>query len=169
MEFLQNLIFFLDGVLYGSCGLIFVVMGVFISIRILDFPDLTVDGAFTLGAVIFARLVVEGFNPWATMVLAALAGITSSFSVHFLNTKIGIGKILSSVLILILLVSINSHILGQATIGLLQSNTIFKAVDEMDIELSKRFLPLSSYSVHLMSIILSMSIAGFFCLSFISS
>ncbi|MGD8305928.1 MAG: hypothetical protein PVF17_04675 [Ignavibacteria bacterium] len=157
---MSEIIFFVDGVLYNSVGLIFVVTGAFIAIRILDFPDLTIDGVFTLGAVLFAKLITYNINPWISVIISTVFGILSASIVLLLNSKLGIGKILSSVLVLIILISLNSIILGQATIGLLSKTTIFSYVDTLDINFSKTYFQDYSYSIHPFSILMIIVIAS---------
>src|SRR5580704_12286434 len=94
-------------------GLIFglVALGAFLSFRILDFPDLTVEGSFPLGAAVSAVLIVSaGWNPWPALVAAALAGFAAGYATAYLNVRFNILHILAGILVAISLYSINLRI-----------------------------------------------------------
>ena len=100
-------------------------IGVFLSFRVLDVPDMTCEGSFPLGAAIAASLISVGISPlWA--VLGAMAGGVLAGSVTgILYTKLKIPAILSGILTMIALYSINLHVMGKANISLLRADTIF--------------------------------------------
>ena len=100
-------------------------IGVFLSFRVLDVPDMTCEGSFPLGAAIAASLISAGVSPlWA--VLGAMAGGVLAGSVTgILYTKLKIPAILSGILAMIALYSINLHVMGKANISLLRADTIF--------------------------------------------
>ncbi len=81
-------------------GLIFglVALGVFMSFRIINFPDLTVDGSFPLGAAVAATLIVAGWNPAAATAVACVAGAASGWVTAWLNVKLKIMQLLASIL-----------------------------------------------------------------------
>ncbi|MCZ0736322.1 ABC transporter permease [Phreatobacter sp. AB_2022a] len=109
-------------------GLIFglVALGAFITFKILDFPDLTVEGSFPLGAAVVAVLIVNfGWNPWVATLVAAAAGFCAGFVTAYLNVRFNILHILSGILISISLYSINLRIMGGPNKPLLGANTIF--------------------------------------------
>ncbi len=160
VEFLNEILFFIDGVFFNSLGLIFVVIGAYISIRILDFPDLTIDGVFTLGGVIFAKLLIIGINPWFALLLSGFIGFLPAFIVFVLNSRFGIGKILSTVLVLIIITSLNAIVLGQATIGMLDKKTIFYHTDKIDTFFNSNYFNDQSFSLHPTSIFLILIIAA---------
>ena len=112
-------------------GLIFglVALGAFITFKILDFPDLTVEGSFPLGAAVVAVLIVNfGCNPWLATLVAAAAGFCAGFITAYLNVRFNILHILSGILISISLYSINLRIMGGPNKPLLGANTIFSVV-----------------------------------------
>src|SRR4029078_6231873 len=85
-------------------GLVFglVALGAYLSFRVLDFPDLTVEGSFPLGAAAFAMLVVTGgWNAWPAMLAAALAGFAAGCVTAFLNMRFNILHILAGILVAI--------------------------------------------------------------------
>ena len=100
-------------------------IGVFLSFRVLDVPDMTCEGSFPLGAAIAASLISAGASPlWA--VLGAMAGgILAGSVTGVLYTKLKIPAILSGILTMIALYSINLHVMGKANISLLREDTIF--------------------------------------------
>jgi len=112
-------------------GLIFglVALGAFITFRILDFPDLTVEGSFPLGAAVAAILIVNfGWNPWPATLAAAVAGFGAGFVTAFLNVRFNILHILSGILVSISLYSVNLRIMSGPNKPLLGAHTIFSAV-----------------------------------------
>ncbi len=112
-------------------GLIFalVALGVFISFRILDFPDLTVDGSFPLGAAICATSIVAGLNPWFASLLAICGGAIAGVVTATLNVKLKILNLLASILTMIALYSVNLRIMGRPNIPLLGEMTLLTPLD----------------------------------------
>ena len=108
-------------------GLIYslVAIGVFISFRVLDFPDLTVDGSFPMGAAIAGILIVEGFNPWLATAIAMLGGAMAGTVTAWLNVRWGILNLLAGILTMTALYSVNLRIMGRPNISLLSESTIF--------------------------------------------
>src|SRR5690606_9038582 len=102
-----------------------VALGVFISFRVLRFPDLTVDGTFATGGAVSALLVSSGYDPFlasaAAMVACGLAGMITGW----LNVKLGIMDLLASILMVTALYSINLRIMGGPNIPLITSDTVF--------------------------------------------
>ena len=109
------------GLIYG-----FVAMGVYLSLRILDFPDLSVDGTFPLGAATCAALIVAGVHPLvatiAAMILGGLAGLITAW----LSTHLKFMNLLSGILVMTALYSINLRVMGRPNIPLLGENTLFE-------------------------------------------
>ncbi|MDO4696642.1 MAG: ABC transporter permease [Neisseria sp.] len=107
----MSLIAFFGGI---EAGLIYalVALGVLISFRILDFPDLTADGSFPLGAVVFAVSVGLGVNPWAACLLGALAGALAGVLTAWLHVSLRLLPLLAGILVMVALYSINLRITG---------------------------------------------------------
>lgn len=113
-----------QGILWG----IFV-LGVYITYKILDIADLTVDGSFALGGCVCATLVVTyGMNPILALIIATLAGVLAGAVTGFLHTVFEIPAILAGILTQISLWSINLRIMGKSNIPLLKSKTIFSGL-----------------------------------------
>ncbi len=108
-------------------GLIFslVALGVFISFRLLRFPDLTVDGSFPLGGAVCAILIANGVNPWLATLAATAAGAAAGLLTGWLNVKLKIMDLLASILMMIALYSINLRVMGGPNVPLINDPTLF--------------------------------------------
>lgn len=108
-------------------GLMYAIMvlGVYLTYRILDYADLTVDGSFTLGAATVASLITSGYNPWFATIVAFIAGSLAGTFTGILHTKFKITPLLSGILTMTALYSINLRVMGKANISLLRMRTIF--------------------------------------------
>lgn len=108
-------------------GLMYAIMvlGVYLSFRILNYADLTVDGSFTLGAATVAALITAGYNPWLATIVAFFAGCFAGIFTGILHTKFKITPLLSGILTMTALYSINLRVMGKANISLLRMRTIF--------------------------------------------
>lgn len=120
----MNLIAFFGAL---ESGLIYALMalGVLISFRILDFPDLTADGSFPLGGAVAGVAIVAGFNPYVACVFGLMAGMTAGAMTAWLNVKFGILHLLAGILMMTALYSINLRIMGAPNLPLLGQPTIF--------------------------------------------
>jgi putative ABC transport system permease protein len=109
-------------------GLLFslVAIAVYITYKILDFPDMSVDGTFPMGAAISAALLVQGVNPWITLVVAAVGGGIAGAITGLLHVKFKIDNLMAGILMMIGLYSINLRIMGKANIPLFNVNHVFK-------------------------------------------
>ncbi|CAM3758609.1 ABC transporter permease [Paracidovorax anthurii] len=108
-------------------GLIFslVALGVFISFRLLRFPDLTVDGSFPLGGAVCAVLIAGGHGPAVATVAATAAGAAAGLVTGWLNVRLKIMDLLASILMMIALYSINLRIMGGPNVPLITEPTLF--------------------------------------------
>ncbi|MDA3129205.1 ABC transporter permease [Aliibacillus thermotolerans] len=111
-------------------GLIYALMalGVFLSFRVLNFPDLTVDGSFVTGAAVAAVMIVNGSSPLMATVVAIVAGFVAGCFTGLLHTKGKINPLLSGILMMIALYSINLRIMGRSNIPLLNESTLFTSI-----------------------------------------
>ena len=124
--------------LFGSLetGFIFgiVALGAYLTFQILDFPDLTVEGSFPLGAAVAAVLIVSaGLNPWLATFAAGLAGFVAGFITAYLNVRFKILHILAGILVAISLYSINLRIMGGPNKPLLGVDTVFTAFEGLGV------------------------------------
>lgn len=115
-----------QGILWGI-----MVLGVYITYKLLDIADLTVDGSFALGGSVCAVLVVAGVDPLIAVAAAMLAGMLAGAVTGFLHTVFEIPAILAGILTQIALWSVNLRIMGKSNTPLLQSDTIFSRMAEL--------------------------------------
>lgn len=120
-----------QGMIWGLMAL-----GIYITFRLLDVSDLTVDGSFTTGGACTVMLILAGWPAWAALLVALLAGILAGFCTGILHTKLGIPAILAGILTQFALYSVNLHIMDMA------ANRAV-SVDKFDLILSSRHVPQS--------------------------
>ena len=123
-------------------GLVFgiMVLGVFITYKILDFPDLTVEGTFPLGAAVAAKVIFSGGDPlWGTF-LAIIAGSLAGLITGLLHTKLKLTNLLSGILTMTLLYSLNLRIMGRPNIPLLGKVTLLEEIKNFFPNLSMDYL-----------------------------
>lgn len=118
-----------------SLGLLWAVMtiGVYITYRILDIADLTVEGSIALGAAIAAKAISSGINPFAATVMALIGGLAAGLITGLLHTKLKIPALLSGILTMIALYSVNLRVMGKANIPLLRTDTVFTVFQNMGL------------------------------------
>ncbi|MFH1609213.1 MAG: ABC transporter permease, partial [Candidatus Bipolaricaulota bacterium] len=117
-----------QGLIYGLMAL-----GVYISFRVLSFPDLSVDGTFPLGAAVGATLIVSGWNPYAALGVAFAAGAVGGAFTAILATKFRIQGLLAGVLTMIMLYSLNLRIMGRPNLPLLGRPSVFRLAQSWGI------------------------------------
>lgn len=110
-----------QGLIYGILAL-----GVYITYKILDFPDLTVDGSFPLGAAVTAAFITRGMNPYLTLPLSFLAGVLAGVCTGLIHVKCKVRDLLSGIIMMTALWTINLYIAGTANVPLFSQETIFK-------------------------------------------
>lgn len=101
------------------------VMGVYISYKILDFPDMTVDGSFPLGAAVAAASIVKGVNPVLALILAMAAGATAGFITGMIHVKLRVTNLLAGIIVMTGLYSINLRVMGKSNIPLFSVKHLF--------------------------------------------
>ncbi|MTH95687.1 ABC transporter permease [Roseibium sp. RKSG952] len=114
-------------------GLLFslVALGVYLSFRVLNFPDLTVDGSFPLGAAATAVAIVQGVDPFLATGIGTLAGAGAGFTAAFLNVRLKILNLLAGILVMVALYSINLRVMGRPNISLYGETTVFTPFEAM--------------------------------------
>ena len=110
-------------------GLIFglVALGVYLSFRIINFADMTVDASFPLGGAVAATLIVLQWNPFAATAVAVAAGALAGWITGWLNVRLKIMQLLSGILVMISLYSINLRVMGKPNVALINEPTVFSA------------------------------------------
>lgn len=108
-------------------GLIFalVALGVLISFRVLNFPDMTADGSFPLGGAVAAILIVNGWNPFAATAIAMVCGAATGWLTAYLNVRMKIMQLLAGILVMIALYSINLRVMGKPNVAMINVTTVF--------------------------------------------
>lgn len=116
-------------------SLIFAIMvlGVYISFRILNFPDMTVDGTFPLGAAISAKLLTLGVNPYLTLLVALVAGAAAGAVTGLIHVKLKVKDLLAGILVMTALYSVNLRVMGKSNIPLFEEDNIFNTEYSMMI------------------------------------
>lgn len=118
-----------------SLGLLWSIMtiGVYITFRILDIADMAVEGTIAMGAAIAAQAIINGMNPYAATALAMMGGMLAGLATGLLHTKLKIPALLSGILTMIALYSINLKILGKANLSLLRADNVFTVFENLGL------------------------------------
>lgn len=118
-----------------TLGLIWGIMalGLYLTYRVLNYADLTVDGSLTLGGAISAVCVAAGMNPLLAIFVAVIGGMIAGLVTGFLHTKLSIPDLLAGILTQFALYSVNLRIMGKANFGLLNETTLFTQIKAMGI------------------------------------
>lgn len=116
-----------QGLIYGILAL-----GVYITFKVLDYADLTVDGSLATGGAVMAVAMVAGINPWLCLALAVLAGMLAGAVTGFLHTTFGIPAVLSGILTQLALYSVNMRIMGKSNVTV--------GVDQYPLLVSLRYI-----------------------------
>lgn len=119
-------------------------LGIFISFRVFEFPDITAEGSFTFGASTAAALIFTGVNPLVASLIAFLAGVFAGSVTGFIHTKFKINPLLSGILVMTALYSVNLHVMGKSNVPLLDKATVFTWIENLSArmfgEASKTFV-----------------------------
>jgi len=138
---------FLLGIIQQSLIFSIMVMGVYITYKLLDFPDLSADGTFTLGASVSALLITKGINPFLSLIIAIVAGAIAGTCTGLLNVKLKITNLLSGILVMIGLYSINLRIMTKANLPLFNYKTMFDNNNTLIIALIFTFITAVLFTV----------------------
>ena len=123
----------LQATIEQSLILAIMVLGVYISFRILNFPDMTVDGTFPLGAAISAKLLTLGVNPYLTLLVALVAGAVAGAVTGLIHVKLKVKDLLAGILVMTALYSVNLRVMGKSNIPLFEEDNIFNTEYSMMI------------------------------------
>ncbi|MBM3519079.1 MAG: ABC transporter permease [Alphaproteobacteria bacterium] len=128
----MSLVAFLGAI---ETGLIFglVSLGVFLTFRVLNFPDLTVDGSFAFGAAVTAVLIVKGWNPWVATAVAIVAGAGAGLITATLNLRLRVLNLLASILTMIALYSVNIRVMSGPTVPLLGQKSVLSSAEGLGL------------------------------------
>ena len=139
MDFLLSFLNSLPGAFGQGLAWGIMAVGVYITYRILDVADLTVDGSLATGGAVCALGITMGLNPWLSLVLAILAGMLSGLVTGLFHTLCGIPAILSGILTQLALYSVNLRIMAIGS-GATTKATLAVSVDKQDLLLSSRYI-----------------------------
>jgi putative ABC transport system permease protein len=113
-----------EGLIYGI-----MVLGVFITFRVLDFPDLTVDGSFPLGAALMVQCLLLGVNGWLALMVAFFGGVIAGIVTALIHNHLKVPNLLAGILTMTMLYSINIRILGnRANVPIIDQKTILSDI-----------------------------------------
>ena len=131
MSFLSSLMNALPGAAAQGLAWGIMAIGVYITFRILDVADLTVDGSLATGGAVCVMLIRAGLSPWLALLCAVLAGMLAGFVTGLFHTRCGIPAILAGILTQLALYSVNLRIMGKSNTPILAKGTVFSAVSNM--------------------------------------
>jgi putative ABC transport system permease protein len=118
---------FYEGLVFGL-----IAVGMYLTFRMINFPDLGVEGSFPFGGAVVAVLIVKGWNPFIATIAAAFAGSLVGVATSMLNTKLRIPALLCGIIMIVSLWSINLRVMGnRANISLLREETIFHKIADL--------------------------------------
>ncbi|MCK3654699.1 ABC transporter permease [Pasteurellaceae bacterium Macca] len=134
LQFLSGFLTHITWIGAIELGLIYalVALGVLISYKILDFPDLTADGSFPLGGGVCVVCILHGINPWWATLMGMFAGAIAGMITASLHISFKIEKLLASILMMIALYSINLRIMGKPNVALLGDPTVYDSIQAND-------------------------------------
>ncbi len=110
-------------------------MGVFISFRIFEIPDITTDGSITLGASIASVMLIQHVNPFLATAAGAVGGAIAGMTTGVIHTKFKINALLAGILVTTALYSVNLHVMGRSNIPLMQATTLNSHAEELGVRL----------------------------------
>lgn len=126
-KFKKGGVFYMLSVITQSFILAIMALGIYITFKLLDFPDMSADGSYTLGGSVIAWSLVNGINPLLGTLIAFIAGMGAGFITGFLNVKLKITNLLSGILVMGMLYSINLRIMGKSNVPLFTYNHLFNS------------------------------------------
>ena len=109
-----------QGLIYGL-----LVLGIYISYKVLNIPDLSVDGTFPLGGAVCALALMNGINPWLSLLLAMLAGALAGMLSGILHVRLKISELLAGIIVMTSLYYVNLRLVGSSNVPLFNYDTIF--------------------------------------------
>lgn len=125
------------GAISQGLGYAFLILGVYLTFRILDFPDLTVDGSLVTGAAVTGILLVNNVHPAIVIPISFLVGSMAGLITGLIHTKLKVAPLLSGILTSTSLYSINLHIMGRSNLPLLNKRTFITLINDLNLPLSE--------------------------------
>lgn len=128
----------LQGLGYAAMGL-----GIFITLKIFRIPDITTDGSYTLGGAITAVCLVSGLSPFTALLLALGGGALSGIATGLIHTRLGVNALLSGILVMTALYSVNLMVMGRSNIPLMDQVDLFDFISFSTDELTNQMILIS--------------------------
>jgi putative tryptophan/tyrosine transport system permease protein len=147
------------GALTLGLGFAFLAWAVFLSLRVLRFADISVDGTFTTGAAVASIAIVRGLNPLLATLLGFGAGMIGGAITGLIHTKARVNDLLSGILVMTAAYSINLHIMGGSNIALLDQPTLMSAAQAFGLRLDDTWEPIASFA--LIALVVGVGMAWF--------
>jgi putative ABC transport system permease protein len=119
--------FYTTAIIQGL-GFAALALGIFISLKIFNIPDITTDGSYTLGGAVTATMLISGYSPFAAFFIAAFAGAAAGIATGLIHTRLNIHPLLSGILVMTALYSVNLGIMGRSNIPLIQTDSLFNEI-----------------------------------------
>lgn len=140
-------------------------LGMLMSFRMIKFTDITVDGSITLGASLTALMIVSGYSPWIAVGVSFLGGVCAGCITGILHTRFKIQEILSGILMMTALYSINLRIMGKSNIPLLETKTVSSVIEQPLLQMSPELQKINVLGWQVATIDVSVFFSSlFFCL-----
>ncbi len=137
--------FYLSAILLGL-GFSALAMGIFISMRIFNIPDITTDGSFTLGGAITAVMISGDYSPWTSMIIVFFTGALAGVCTGLIHTKLKVNALLAGILVMTALYSVNLAIMGRSNIPLINTPSIFDSTGSVMDPANSQFFVLLVFS-----------------------
>jgi len=129
-------------------------MGIFISMKVFNIPDITTDGSYTLGATVTAVLLTASTPVWIALPISIMAGALAGTFTGLIHTKLGIDALLSGILVMTAMYSVNLMILGRSNIPLIDIDSIFNKLPFSPVEQYNQLLVALLFVAVLLSLII---------------
>jgi len=138
--------FYLSAVLLGL-GFSALAMGIFITMRIFNIPDITTDGTFTLGGALTAIMISGGHSPWLSLIVVFFAGAVAGVCTGLIHTKLKVNALLAGILVMTALYSVNLGIMQRSNIPLINTASIFDIFTPMFSNMNSQLILLLIFSI----------------------
>ena len=119
--------FYVSAIILGL-GFSLLALGIFLSLRVFNFPDITTDGSFTLGGAVTAVMLINGYHPLTTLIVTMIFGAVAGMCTGIIHAKMKVNPLLAGILMMTALYSVNLVIMGRSNIPLIEQRKIFDTI-----------------------------------------
>ncbi len=144
--------FYTTAILQGL-GFVALGLGIFLTLRIFNIPDITTDGSYTLGGAVTAVMLVNDCNPFFTLVIVLISGMIAGVMTGLVHTKLKVNALLAGILVMTALYSVNLSIMGRSNIPLIQIKNIFSAIRFSNNEITNYIFVYSLFAICLFAFV----------------